>query len=269
MSLLVDLKDAVEEQSFGGKAASLAKGMRFSLPIPDGFVLNTEFVIKIQEKDAAAISLLESAFKKLDATVVVRSSAVGEDSKKASFAGQYLSILNIKNFAQLTEAVNRVAESVSTESVSIYKKKMGISEKPLMAIIVQKIINAEMAGVMFSKNPLTKIREFVIESAWGVGETVVDGLVIPDVFKLNADGQLLETKIGIKDIAIKLCEAGGTQEIEIDGEKSTEQTLNHNELQELYRLGVSCENIYGEGLDIEWGFHDGKIYLLQCRSMTT
>lgn len=266
---LVNLRDAIRELDFGGKAANLSKGLRAGLPIPEGFALDTVFVKKVLEKDNTALNVLNEAFNDLNAAVAVRSSAIGEDSKNASFAGQYLSKLNIKTFTQLIDAIEQVAESALADSIISYRKKLGLSGEPLMAIVIQKLVNAGTAGVMFSRNPITKVKEYLIEAAWGIGEAVVAGLVIPDFFKLNTDGSLLESKIGIKDRALYLLDDGGTEEIPINEIRSMKITLNSNELLRLYQLAIDCEKTYGQDLDIEWGLVSEKMYLLQCRSITT
>lgn len=265
---LVNLIDAHQESIFGGKAASLSKGIRGGLPIPDGFVLDSHFVNKIINGDSIAIDILKKSFLALDAAVAVRSSAIGEDSKNASFAGQYLSKLNIKTFSQLINAIIEVAKSVLTESAQAYRRKLEIKITPKMAIIIQKLIFSEVAGVMFTTNPVTKRKEFVIEASWGPGEAVVAGLVVPDYFTLQMDGSISEMKIGIKDMALKMKDDGGIDEIDIDGLMTKKTALTPSDLNKLFQLGKACENLYGMDLDIEWAIKNENVYLLQCRSIT-
>ncbi|MEO8400563.1 MAG: PEP/pyruvate-binding domain-containing protein [Gammaproteobacteria bacterium] len=266
---LVKLKDAIEESEFGGKAANLAKGIKAELPVPDGFALNTVFVNKILEKNTLATNNLKSAFEDLNSMVAVRSSATGEDSKNASFAGQYLTMLNINSFEQLIEAIESVANSALEISVLDYREKLGLAQKPQMAIVVQKLIDVKTAGVLFTRNPITQAKEFLVEASWGIGEAVVAGLVIPDFFKLNIDGELVESKIGIKDKALNLNLNGGLDEVSIDKVQAVRSSLTNNDLKNLYQLANACKSVYGDDLDIEWGITNGKVHLLQCRSITT
>lgn len=265
---LVDLKEAQEVSSFGGKAASLSKGLRGGLPIPEGFALDTNFVSKLLSTDINAINKLKNFFAALDAPVAVRSSAIGEDAENASHAGQYLSKLNIKTFPQLMNAIIEVAESVKTDSAQAYRKTLGLNEFSRMAVVIQKLIFADSAGVMFSRNPITKRKEFVIEAAWGPGEAVVSGLVVPDYYRVQIDGSISEMKIGIKDRAFKIHDEGGVEEIVIEGLMVNKSVLTYENLQQLFELGTRCENVYGHDLDIEWAIKDEQLYLLQCRSIT-
>jgi len=201
--------------------------------------------------------------------IAVRSSAIGEDSEGASFAGQHLSVLNVTSFDQLKSAIAEVVKSALTPSALSYRKKLGIAGTPLMGIVLQELFDAEAAGVMFTRNPLNGAKERVIEAAWGLGEVVVSGLVIPDYHRLSPDGVILETRVGEKDLALRLLESGGTEEVEVPQEKANARILEDADLQRLHQLALRCESVYGQGLDIEWGLADGEFALLQCRSITT
>jgi len=266
---ITKLQDAIDSYEFGGKASSLAKGLQFNLPIPDGFVLNVQMVRKILDNNCNAINALKFEFNKLASAVVVRSSALEEDSEEISFAGQYLSVLNVISFHQLLNAVRQVANSELEDSVKLYRKKHGLSGGSRMSIIIQKMIDVEKAGVLFTENPVTKTNEFLIEASWGFGEAVVAGMIIPDSFKLNTQGKLIEQKIGVKDFMLSSNSNGGLEEMPLDWADSIKPTLNNDELQNLYQLGSICKDFYGRHIDIEWGIKNKKTYLFQCRPITT
>jgi phosphoenolpyruvate synthase/pyruvate phosphate dikinase len=110
--------------------------------------------------------------------------------------------------------------------------------------------------------------ERVIEAAWGLGEVVVAGLVVPDNYVLDASGNLLSSSIGTKDIALRPLPDGGTIEEEVRAELVDAPCLDDRELAALNELADRCETRFGRGLDLEWGFAEGELFLLQCRAIT-
>jgi len=265
---LVRLIDAQKESLFGGKAASLATALRASLPVPTGFALSHRAVDAILEEDTRVLTELRLAFSEMKTPIAARSSAVGEDSIQASFAGQHASILNVASFAQLLQAIRDVSASAETESTRSYRKRLGVEARAQMGIVLQELIAPDSAGVLFTQNPVSGADEIVIESAWGLGEIVVAGLVIPDYFRLAPDGTLLERRIGEKDTTLRILPDGGTEEVAIATEKANAPTLSDEDLEKLLALSAQCETVYGKRLDIEWCFAEGKEYLLQCRAIT-
>ena len=220
-------------------------------------------------KDATVLAHLEAAFAQMQKPIAVRSSAVGEDSAAASFAGQHATILNVTTSAQLTTAIDEVVQSALSLSAASYREKLGVVGAPSMGIVLQELFNPESAGVMFTRNPLNGAEERVIEAAWGLGEVVVAGLVIPDYYRLSPMGEILERRVGDKDIALRLLAEGGTEEIEVPTDKATARILDDDDLQNLHQLALQCEAVYGKDLDMEWGMAAGRLVLLQCRAITT
>ena len=212
---------------------------------------------------------LEAAFAQMQKPIAVRSSAIGEDSEAASFAGQHATILNVTTFSQLTAAITAVVQSALSLSAASYREKLGVVGAPSMGIVLQELFNPESAGVMFTRNPLNGAEERVIEAAWGLGEVVVAGLVIPDYYRLSPAGEILECRVGDKDIALRLLAEGGTEEIEVPTDKATAKILEDDDLQNLHQLALQCEAVYGKDLDMEWGMAAGRLVLLQCRAITT
>jgi len=153
---LVPLHEAHHEPAFGGKAASLAAALREGLPVPPGAALGSAFVDRAAAGDAAAVeALLESAHVP-DARLAVRSSAVGEDSAGASFAGQHATKLNVRS-PKLLDAVRMVWHSARTDSALAYRAKKGLDPSPRMGVVVQALIEPVAAGVLFTRNPVTGV----------------------------------------------------------------------------------------------------------------
>ena len=264
----VPLADALDEQHFGGKAASLARSLSAGLPVPPGLALGTTHVDAVFDGHAETVMHLRAGFTALAGPCAVRSSAIGEDSEGASFAGQHVTVLNVRREDQVVDAVLKVRESAHTESARAYRRTLGMDESPRVGVVVQRMIEPDCAGVMFTKNPLNGSDERVIEASWGLGESVVAGLVVPDNYALDARGRVRRRTAGEKDIALRSAPDGGTVEEPVDADQVTAFCLDDDMLTALYDLGERCEAFFGKGLDIEWAFTDGTLYLLQCRAMT-
>jgi pyruvate,water dikinase len=121
---------------------------------------------------------------------------------------------------------------------------------------------------MFTTNPVTGADERMIEASWGLGEAVVAGQVIPDNYRVHRSGEVLERTPGLKKIAIRTLPEGGTFEQQVAPELVERLCLDDDQLAELNRLAERCEQVYGQGRDIEWAFADGMLHLLQCRAVT-
>lgn len=259
---------ALDDAHFGGKAASLARSLRAGLPVPHGFALGTTLVEAVFDGHTEALTHLRSEFTGLAGACAVRSSAIGEDSEGASFAGQHMTVLNVRHEDHVVDAVLRVRESAHTESARAYRRTLGMDEAPRVGVVVQRMIEPDCAGVMFTKNPLNGSDELVIEASWGLGEAVVAGLVVPDHYALDEQGRVLRRRAGEKDIALRGAHEGGTVEEAVPDELITAFCLTDEMLAHLHDLAVRCESFFGKGLDLEWAFADGTLHLLQCRAMT-
>ena len=132
------------------------------------------------------------------APLAVRSSAVGEDSEEASFAGQHLTCLNVRSAADGVAAVAAIWRSAHSDSALAYRRRLGLTDSPRIAVVVQQLVDADCAGVLFTRNPLDGADELVVEAAWGLGEAVVAGLVTPDRFRVARDGTVLERVAGTR-----------------------------------------------------------------------
>ncbi len=158
--------------------------------------------------------------------------------------------------------------SANSDSAITYRKRVGLFTRPNVGVVVQALLDPEAAGVMFTRNPVTGDDERVIEASWGLGEAVVAGLVIPDHFRVDRAGQVLERKPGVKSIAVRSNPKGGTVQEDVSPDRVEQLCLDDDDLAELNRLAGRCEQIYGPNRDIEWALAAGKLYLLQCRAVT-
>jgi len=166
-------------------------------------------------------------------------------------------------------ALREIWWSANSDSAITYRQRVGLFTRPSVGVVVQSLLDPEAAGVMFTQNPVTGADERVIEAAWGLGEAVVAGLVIPDTYRLTHDGEVIECTPGLKRIAIRSRADGGTFEVNIDATRAEALTLDDDMLAQLSHLARHCEEVYGNARDIEWAVDDGTVYLLQCRAVTT
>ncbi len=268
MTDCVPLSEAEDEKRFGGKSVSLGSAIRSGLPVPPGFALSVDLVDSVAAQDEVSIGMLEETYVGIGGALAVRSSAVGEDAKDASFAGQHVTILNVRTPDALSQAVREVHNSAHSASALAYRKRMGIEDPPRIGVTLQQMVEPESAGVLFTRNPATGAQERVIEAAWGLGEAVVSGLVVPDSYRVASDGEILEISIGEKDMCLRSTPEGGTEEVPVEDARVRARVLDDSRLGDLHRLTLGCEEFYGSGLDIEWAFSEGSLFLLQCRSIT-
>lgn len=268
MSEVVPLAEAREDSRFGAKATGLGAAARAGLPIPPGVALSGEIVDAVAAGDAEAVAAVLAAVGGLGAPLAVRSSAVDEDGAEASFAGQHLTLLNVPSHDDVPAAVRQVWWSANSDSAITYRKRVGLFTRPGVGVVVQSLLAADAAGVMFTQNPITRADERLVEAAWGLGEVVVAGRVIPDTFRIARDGSILERVPGFKKIAIRAAADGGTVEETIAPERREESCLDDDQLAQLAELAGRVEEVYGPARDVEWAFAGGHLYLLQCRAVT-
>lgn len=264
----MSLADATDAKMFGGKAVQLGTAIRAGLPVPPGLALSCAAVRAVSAGEPGPLSALARLVDG-DAPRAVRSSAVDEDSAEASFAGTHCSLLGVRGSSAVVAAVRTVHASGAAPAAVAYRNRMGLGSAAGMAVVVQELVDAEVSGVMFTRNPVTGDDERVIEASWGLGEVVVAGLVTPDRFVLDRCGGLRDAMSGEKDLAIRCSPAGGVVEETITGELVDELCLGDGQLAELQRLALACDLAYGcTTHDIEFAFRDGAVYLLQRRPIT-
>jgi pyruvate,water dikinase len=269
MSEITSLAEAIDPQRFGPKAVQLGVAMRAGLPVPEGLALSYLAVADVGSGEDAGLAEAIASSCAGAAHWAVRSSAVGEDSPLASFAGIHLSVLGVAGAAAITQAVRDVHASASDAGATAYRSRLGLAVEARMAVIVQRLIDSDVAGVMFTRNPVTGAEERVIEASWGLGESVVSGLVTPDRYVLDLAGRLCERQLGEKDLAIRRDGLGGTHEVPVRSELIAAPCLNDDDLAALHALALRCDQAFGTTEhDIEFAVCAGVLYLLQRRPIT-
>ena len=263
---LVDVHDA---RLFGGKAVSLGTALRAGLPVPNGVALSAPLVDRVAGGDESSLSAAVLAGAWTSGRMAVRSSAIGEDSEGASFAGQHATMLNVAR-SGLPAAIRLVWESARSDAARAYRARRGLAGEPAIAVVVQALVEPIAAGVLFTRDPVTGANERLIEAAWGLGEAVVSGLVVPDRYRLDANGGVIEMQAGHKDVKIWHDGEQGTAEIPVPEAQHRALTLQPDHLTRLHALADRCMATWGPDLDLEWALGDeGRIYLLQARPITT
>lgn len=205
-----------------------------------------------------------------DVLVAVRSSATAEDLPSASFAGQHETYLGICGIDEIIRYIKKCWASLWSSQAISYRISMGFEHlKVDLAVVVQLMIDAEAAGVMFTANPVNGRRdEMLISAGYGLGESIVSGQITPDTFILSKSGNVKEQFLGSKEIRILLSENGTVLE-EVPMKKRQEFCLGNREFQQLTDLAKAVEQHYGCPMDTEWALSQGKIYMLQARPITT
>lgn len=295
----------------GGKGASLGEMTQAGLPVPPGFVilasvfdkflkesdLDVEIeaqLEKVNYQDANSVDRYSnvirdlihdeklpkdigqeilSDFKKLKAKfVAVRSSATAEDSTQASWAGELETYLNT-NERTLLENVRKCWSSLFTPRAIFYRNEKGlIKSKVSVAVIVQKMIESEIAGICFTVHPVTKDKnEMIIEAGLGLGEAVVSGQITPDSYVIDKRNfKIMDINISSQDR--KLMQKKNLAEnewVSIPKSKKEIQKLTEKQIQELAKICVNIEKHYRAPQDIEWAFEKNKFYITQSRPITT
>lgn len=205
-----------------------------------------------------------------DKAYAVRSSATAEDLPGASFAGQQETYLNIRGPEQLLEAIQKCWASLFTDRAITYRAKNNFDHRAvLLSVVVQEMVFPEVAGVMFTADPLTGRRKTVsINACFGLGEVLVSGLVAADLYQVRL-GKITKKEIGTKKIAIYPLPEGGTVKEDLPPEKQEQPVLEDDRILALAELGQNIENHYGSEQDIEWAYAGGKFYTLQSRPITS
>lgn len=290
----------------GGKGANLGELIRAGFPVPAGFVVTTaaydRFVAHdrldatiargLREEQGSGATIQEAfegapippeveqdllaAYHRLGlGPVAVRSSATAEDLPEAAFAGQQDTFLNVVGAQALLDAVRRCWASLWTDRAIAYRERQGIDQTTVkLAVVVQRMVVAEFAGVMFTANPVTGARdEVVVDASPGLGEAVVSGLVTPDHFVLRRrwlgrwGWRIAEWWPGQREVIVRARAGGGTEHV--DGSAVAEVSpLPDQALRRLARLGAAIDRNFGRPQDIEWAWAGGELLILQARPIT-
>lgn len=234
---------------------------------------------ELEEEVRSAYRMFSENIKVKDPQVAVRSSATAEDLPDASFAGQQDTYLHIAGEEELIEHVRMCWASLWTTRAIYYREKQNYNHFDVsLSVVVQKMVNSEKSGVMFTANPINSNRgEMMINASYGLGEAVVSGIVSPDEYTIKKDTkEILERHIASKKVMVVQNDNGiGTHEVEVKdvlGQEAVDaECLSPEELNTLIEGGLKIESLYGSVQDIEWGLdRDTKgLYILQSRPITT
>lgn len=221
-----------------------------------------------EKASASALSILKKGHEPV--FVAVRSSATAEDSGDASFAGQQETFVNIKGRQAVLEAVKKCWASLfGARSIYYRVKKKFKHEQVLISVIIQKMINSDKSGVIFSQNPVDNNDNIVIEAVFGLGEGIVSGQINPDHYETSRNLKLVEKRIEKKKIAITRDSSGQTVTVNLKDEKANSQVLNEAEIQKLAQYAIELEEHYKRPQDIEFAIDSGELFIVQTRPITT
>jgi len=313
---LQHIDDSVKPKA-GGKASNLTVLINAGFNVPKGFVVTTsaysKFIIENELENLAmnhlagldhtdatelhrvsgimrnhieratlpkdVIDAISNAYQEqvLD-QVAIRSSATAEDLPDASFAGQYDTSLNVKGIQHVLEHVKNCFGSMWTARAVAYREENAIPHDQVqVAVVVQEMVDARCAGVMFTMNPISKKRnEMMIESNFGLGESVVSGETVPDRYVVaresnsSTDYTMVSKEIGTKDkIVIRNTSGNGIQHTGVSDAKRQLSSLEDDEIYNLAKLGKSIEDLFESPQDIEWALdREGQFHILQSRPIT-
>ncbi|MFF0018051.1 phosphoenolpyruvate synthase [Streptomyces sp. NPDC005374] len=205
-----------------------------------------------------------------DHAYAVRSSATAEDLAGASFAGQHDTFLNVGDETHMLDAVRRCWISLFAERAIVYRVRHGFDHRHVdLAVVVQRLVEPDVSGVMFSADPISGHRGVVVVNAsYGLGEAIVSGLVNPDLYRISTDGTLDRT-IADKALAIVSEPSGGVVRQPVPEERRRAQALPDPQIMELADLGRRLERHFGSPQDIEWAWDGSRFHVLQSRPVTT
>ncbi|MFC4359996.1 phosphoenolpyruvate synthase [Halobium salinum] len=258
-----ELFEAVDVDPEDSKALSNAQERAHEL------IMGTEMPESVREEILESYRTVGEDGEK--AFVAVRSSATAEDLPDASFAGQQETFLNVREEA-LLERIKECWASLFSQRAIYYRNQKGFPHENVdIAVVVQRMVDAEKSGVMFTSHPSTGEPRIIIESAWGLGEAVVSGAVSPDNYVVDRDsGEVEELTVADKKLMhVKDPDTGETVEVDVPDEKREARVLSDEEISKLVELGVKVEEHYETPQDVEWAVYDGEIYMLQSRPITT
>jgi pyruvate,water dikinase len=259
---LADLR-AADEAVFGGKSAGLGELIAAGMPVPPGFALSSSAGEEGLEEAVARYRELG------EPPVAVRSSAVGEDSAEASFAGLQDTYLWVQGAERVRDAIRRCWASLHNPEAVAYRERLG-GPPPAMGVTVQRMVDAVVSGVMFTCNPVSGDPSTVaVNASWGLGLAVVGGEVTPDEYRVSkVTGEVLHRSVGPKEIEYRPG-ADGPERREVEAERRGVACLDDERLTALLELGRRVEAHFGGHQDVEWAIdRAGKLFVLQSRPVT-
>lgn len=304
MILRLDEEAALDVVRAGGKGASLAAMTRAGLAVPPGFVVEAEALrtaiaaadredelrglLRVDAEPSAIAAAAEALVRGLaptvatadavgrayatlgdEAEVAVRSSAVAEDSETASYAGQQETFLHVRGAESVVARVRDCWASFFSERALVYRGIKGSLDDLRMAVVVQRMVTPDIAGVLFTIDPVRRRRDqMVIEAVIGLGEGLVSGQLTPDNYVVARDGRLKRSTIAVQTVAVRRAPDGGTCDVPLDPAEGGRQKLDADVLARLAELGERLEHYFGRPQDVEWALAGDELFLLQSRPVT-
>lgn len=279
----------------GGKGANLGELFNAGFPVPEGFSITShafdEYMKRNGFDSSPSGNTLTSEevakgqlWKELEddiadyyhalgpnSKVAVRSSATAEDLPEASFAGQQETYLNIEGLDQLYLSVRKCFASLFSSRATAYRKQTNFDTgKISLSVVVQRMVNSEISGVLFTIDPVSKNKSrMMLNASWGLGESIVSGKVTPDIYVYDRNHrQIVEKRLGDKKIMV-CYSAEGTEERETSSQQRREFSLTDKQAIEIFELGRKTEQHFQCPQDMEWAISQNRLYLLQARPITT
>src|SRR5436190_15361049 len=297
--------------SFGGKSATLGELIAAEIPVPPGFAVSCEafrsflseaglegVIAHAMERassgDVDAVNAASHAISEAmhsapipdairseiveryaalgDVPVAVRSSALGEDSQEATFAGQQETYLWISGADHVCDSVRDCWISLYSPPAITYRARLGSDEEPAMGVTVQVMVDAEISGVMFTCNPVSGDPSMIaINASWGLGLAVVGGEVTPDDYLVSkVTGEVVRAQVATKSVQyVPRSDGSGAERVEVDPERRDVACLNAPALSQLVEVGRRIERHFGSHQDVEWAIdRSGRLFVVQSRPVT-
>ena len=271
--LWLDDPRAADAALTGGKAANLSR-LAGAAAVPSGFVLALPGTSLGREAHALAVAAYRELAERTgveEPSVAVRSSAVDEDGAHASFAGQHDTFLNVRGADELRFALARCVASFGSDRALEYRRASGLPETPeRVAVLVQWLVPADAAGVVFSANPVTGARdEVLVNASWGLGESVVSGTVTPDALRLAHGDLALRDRVVADKRTMTIAGPGGTRDVPVPGRMARLPAVSDEQARAAAALALDLEHRMGFPVDLEVAWAGSDLFLLQCRPITT
>jgi pyruvate,water dikinase len=290
-----------DESSFGGKSASLGELLAAQIPVPPGFALSTAAYSEFAAEDAVAAAIADGAADAIaeamraavipagitdeiadayaalgDPPVAVRSSAIGEDSEEATFAGQQETFLWVRGVEQVCEAVRDCWISLYSPTAISYRARLGREREAAMGVTVQEMVDATVSGVMFTCNPVSGDPSMVaVNASWGLGLAVVGGEVTPDDYLVSkVTREVVRAQVNDKHHEyVPDPDGGRAMRVDVPADRRSARCLDEQALAALVDVAKRVERHFGSRQDIEWAIARGAsapegLYLLQSRPVT-
>jgi phosphoenolpyruvate synthase/pyruvate phosphate dikinase len=255
----------LDPATVGGKATGLARLAQLGLPVPPAFVLPTEVHARWRARkhlDDTDWRGLTDAVRELEEPLAVRSSAADEDTAGRSAAGQYESVMGVRGFDHLVAAIEECYRAVDSQRARAYRGK----SDGAMALVVQREVPSDRAGVGFSVDPVTRSDTHVLlEAAFGHGEGVVSGVVTPDRYWVDRADGAVRARVAEKSVAAD--GRGGV--VELPSERRAARVLRDDEAARVADLVLQAERGFGAPVDVEFCLGGAELWLVQCRPITT